>query len=71
MGKARKAYEFGVKVSLLVTAKEGFVLGARAMPGNPCEGHTLADQLEQLDLVTGIHPKQASVDRGNCGAELR
>jgi len=67
-GKARIPYEFGVKVSLAVTAKEGFVVGARSMPGNPYDGHTLAEQLEQVEILTGYRPKQAFVDRGYRGA---
>ena len=46
-GKARKPYEFGVKVSLAVTHKQGLMVGARTFPGNPFDGHTLAQQLEQ------------------------
>ena len=34
-GKARTPYEFGVKASVAVTAREGLVVGMRAMPGNP------------------------------------
>jgi IS5 family transposase len=37
-GKAHKPYEFGVKVSLAVTHKEGFVVGIQACPGNPYDG---------------------------------
>lgn len=40
-GKARKPYEFGVKVSITTTHKEGLVIGSRSMPGNPYDGHTL------------------------------
>ena len=40
-GKAHKKYEFGCKVSLAATGKEGFVIGARARHGNPYDGHTL------------------------------
>ena len=69
-GKARKPYEFGVKVSLAVTAKEGFVVGARSMPGNPYDGHTLAEQLEQVEILTGVRPKEAFVDRGYRGGEV-
>jgi IS5 family transposase len=38
-GKARTPYEFGVKVSIVTTLKEGLVVGARSMPGNPYDGH--------------------------------
>src|SRR6202045_4599065 len=48
-GKARTRYEFGVKVSIAVTnarAEGGqFVLGIRAVPGLPYDGHTLKDQI--------------------------
>jgi transposase, IS5 family len=69
-GKARRPYEFGVKVSLAVTAKEGFVVGARSVPGNPYDGHTLAEQLEQVEILTGYRPKQAFADRGYRRAEV-
>jgi IS5 family transposase len=37
-GKARTPYEFGVKVSITTTHKEGLVVGMRSMPGNPYDG---------------------------------
>ena len=46
-GKARQPYEFGCKVSLAVTHKQGLMVGARSFPGNPYDGHVLAAQLEQ------------------------
>ena len=46
-GKARNPYEFGVKVSLVVTHKQGLMVGARSFPGNPYDGHVLSAQLEQ------------------------
>ncbi len=52
-GKARTPYEFGVKVSITTTLKEGFVLGARSMPGNPYDGHTLPEALEQAAILCG------------------
>jgi IS5 family transposase len=45
--KARTPYEFGVKVSIVTTLKEGLVVGARSMPGNPYDGHALHEALEQ------------------------
>ncbi len=53
-GKARTPYEFGVKVSIATTLKEGLVVGMRSMPGNPYDGHTLAETLEQVGILTGI-----------------
>lgn len=70
-GKARTRYEFGVKASLATTnerCKGGqFVLGAMSLPGNPYDGHTLGDQLDQVARVTGKKPARAYVDRGYRG----
>jgi IS5 family transposase len=70
-GKAHARFEFGVKVSLATTnalAPGGqFVLGARALPGNPYDGHTLAAQIAQTERLTGIEIERAYVDRGYRG----
>ncbi|MBT52786.1 MAG: IS5/IS1182 family transposase [Mameliella sp.] len=66
-GKARKRYEFGTKVSLATTIDEGFVVGMRALPGNPYDGHTLPEALEQVAILTGQTPDLAVVDRGYRG----
>jgi IS5 family transposase len=71
-GKARQPYEFGVKVSLAVTHKQGLVVGAMTCPGNPYDGHTLADQLTQTNQLiadTGRVVKQAVVDLGFRGVD--
>jgi len=66
-GKARVRYEFGTKVSIATTIKEGFVVGMRALPGNPYDGHTLAEALEQVEILTDQRPALAIVDRGYRG----
>ena len=69
-GKARKPYEFGVKVSLAVTHKQGLMVGARAYPGNPYDGNTLPDQIEQTTALLqdiGVKPEVAVVDLGFRG----
>lgn len=70
-GKARTPYEFGVKVSIATTLKEGLVVGMRSMPGNPYDGHTLAETLEQVGILTGTdkRPAMAIVDKGYRGVE--
>ena len=40
-GKARRPCEFGVKVSVAVTHRQGLMVGARSFTGNPYDGHTL------------------------------
>jgi IS5 family transposase len=66
-GKAHRPYEFGVKVSLAVTHKEGFVVGIQTCPGNPFDGHTLDGQLDQVERLTGKLPALTFVDRGYKG----
>lgn len=51
-GKARTPYEFGVKVSIATTLKEGLVLGMCPMSGNLYDGHTPAETQEQLGILT-------------------
>ncbi len=71
-GKARTPYQFGVKVSITTTLKEGLVVGMRSMPGNPYDGHTLAPTLEQVGILTGTDrpPATAIVDNGYRGVEI-
>ena len=66
-GKARVRYEFGTKVSVAATLAEGFVVGLRSMPGNPYDGHTLPDALQQVETLAGRRPSLAVVDRGYRG----
>lgn len=73
-GKARKPYEFGVKVSIAVTATQGLMVGARAFPNNPYDGHTLAEQIEQTtillqDVPGEPKPKSVLVDLGYRGVD--
>ena len=71
-GKVRKPYEFGVKVSLAVTHQSGLMVGARSFPGNPYDGHTLAQQLEQTQALLqdlGTQPSIAVVDLGFRGVD--
>lgn len=73
-GKARQPYEFGVKVSLAITHKQGLIVGARSFPGNPYDGHTLHAQLEQtailLEALPGSpRPRTAVVDLGFRGVD--
>jgi transposase, IS5 family len=71
-GKARNRYEFGVKVSLAITHKQGLMVGAKRFAGNPFDGHTLTAQLTQtngLIAASGKLVKQAVVDLGYRGVD--
>jgi IS5 family transposase len=65
-GKAHKRYEFGCKVSVAATSRGGWFVGAMAVHGNPYDGRTLKDALEQVQRVAGS-PKHAFVDMGYRG----
>jgi IS5 family transposase len=66
-GKAHKQYEFGVKVGIVSTSRESFVVAAQSLPGNPYDGHTLQACIEQATRVTGVAPQEAYADRGYKG----
>jgi len=68
--KARTPYEFGVKVTVATTLKEGLVVGMRSMPGNPWDGHTLDETIEQVSILTNIKPKTVIVDKGYQGVKI-
>ncbi len=60
-GKARVRCEFGTKVSIANTLAGGFVVGMRSMPGNPYDGHILADTLQQVETLTDHRPSLAGL----------
>jgi IS5 family transposase len=70
-GKARAPYEFGCKVSIAtpVTSPKGgqFVLHARALHGNPFDGHTLGPVVADLERLTGVETRRIHVDKGYRG----
>lgn len=69
-GKTRQPYEFGVKVTVATTHKEGLVVGMRSLPGNPYDGHTLPKAIEQVSLLTAQKPKTVFVDKGYRGVSV-
>jgi IS5 family transposase len=70
-GKAHRPYEFGCKVSLTTTnrrCKGGqFILHAKAFHGNPYDGHTLREVIEETQALTGREIERAYVDKGYVG----
>jgi IS5 family transposase len=68
-GKVHKRYEFGCKVALVTTSKENWVVGVGAIHGNPYDGHTLEQSIEQTERVTGWRPSDAYCDRGYRGVK--
>lgn len=66
-GKAHKPYEFGCKISFVVTHKEGFVTSSQALHNNPYDGHTLNSALNHSEQITGIKVDNSFVDQGYKG----
>ena len=70
-GKASAPYEFGVKASIVSTNARApggqFVLHAKALPGNPSDGHTLAAVIDGTEKLTGCEVERAYVDKGYRG----
>jgi IS5 family transposase len=70
-GKAHMPYEFGVKVSLATTlnrSKGGqFALHAKALPGNPYDGHTLATVIPEMEQTIGNEIDRLLADAGYRG----
>lgn len=52
------------------TLKEDIVVGMRSMPGNPWDGHTLEETLEQVGILNDRQPKVVIVGKGYQGVEV-
>jgi IS5 family transposase len=66
-GNAGRPYEFGNKVSVAVSSRGGWFVGAKSFTGNPYDGHTLAGQLKQVDHLIGDKVSEVHVDMGYRG----
>ena len=70
-GKASAPYEFGVKASIVTTNARApggqFVLHAKALPGNPYDGHTLGAVIDDTQKLTGCEIERVYVDKGYRG----
>ena len=61
-GKAHRPYEFGVKVS-----SGQFIAHAKALPGNPYDGHTLEAVIPEIEAQIGASLTRIVADRGYRG----
>ncbi|ESZ58254.1 transposase [Mesorhizobium sp. L103C119B0] len=70
-GKAHMPYEFGVKASVATTLKRSkggqFALHAKALPGNPYDGHTLASVIPDIEETIGNEIGRILADAGYRG----
>ena len=70
-GKAHRPYEFGVKVSIATTLHRSrggqFIAHAKALPGNPYDGHTLKTVIPEIETQIGANLSRIVADRGYRG----
>ena len=69
-GKVPKRYEFGVKISMATTNRSNRVVGAKSLPGNPHDGHTLKWALQPVEQLTGQRTERCYVDLGYRGHNI-
>ena len=64
----------GVRVSLTTTNRRckgsQFILHATALPGNPHDGHTLKDVIQETEALTGREIERVYVDKGYRGHDV-
>jgi len=71
-GQEQNALRVRVKVGIAMTLEHNLIVGAKALAGNPFDGHTLREQLDQAAILmqdTGVRPTTASVDLGYRGVD--
>ena len=66
-GKARKRYEFGNKISFVLSG--GIIIGAKSFFGNPYDGHTLKESIKQAEVISGKEIEKIYVDKGYKGKQ--
>ena len=66
-GKDHKKYEFGSKVSILVTQSTGVIVGALNFNSTQHDSKTIQASIDQYEKLTGFQAKNTYVDRGYRG----
>ncbi|WP_339040260.1 hypothetical protein [Candidatus Lariskella endosymbiont of Hedychridium roseum] len=46
-----KPYEFGNKVGIAVSGRSNFIVGIKSFHGNPYDGHTLSEVVDEAKKV--------------------
>ena len=68
-GKEHKKFEFGSKVSVIITKNTGVIIGAINIEKNIHDSKTLQLAIEQQQRLTSIILKNNFVDRGYRGVK--
>jgi IS5 family transposase len=68
-GKSHKPYEFGCKTSIVTTARLNWVIGVQSFHGNPFDGHTLKEAIQDVEQNTGVTIQNIFADKGYRGSK--
>jgi len=66
-GKAHKKFEFGCKISLVVSNVGDWILGVRRVEGNRHDSKTLAAAITQAERISGVKVGEIFADKGYRG----
>ena len=66
-GKAHKTYEFGNKVSIVSTNKNGWILSSKSFFNNPYDGHTFKAAITNAQDIANVSITHSFVDKGYRG----
>ena len=69
-GKEHKKFEFGSKVSILITQRTGVIVGAFNFTETLHDSKTLPAALDQYQRLTGKQPANVFLDRGYRGPKM-
>jgi IS5 family transposase len=70
-GKSHKKFEFGNKVSIILTKTTGIIVGALGFKNNPYDGDTLEPAIDQvMSLNEGYKPDEMVADKGYRGRPI-
>jgi len=73
-GKLHKPYEFGNKVAIAVSGRGNFIVGVKSFHGNPYDGHTLNQTIQEVRKTTKGEPdlsfEKIFVDLGYKGNDF-
>jgi IS5 family transposase len=69
-GKLNKPYEFGNKVGIAVSGRGNFIIAIKSFHGNPYDGHTLNQTIENLRKIVDEPLQKVFVDLGYRGNDF-
>lgn len=69
-GKLNKPYEFGNKVGVAVSGRGNFIVAIKSFHGNPYDGHTLDQTVQEIRKIVDEPSQKYFVDLGYRGSNF-